>query len=57
MVQEAEEADFSIRKHQKVGVALEVKKDVAVDLEVENDVTHNHHHRDLNKLVINLCHL
>lgn len=57
MVQEVEEADFSIRKHQKVGVALEVKKDVAVDLEVENDATHNHHHRDLNKLVINLCHL
>ena len=57
MGQVVEEVDFSIRKHQKAGVALEVRKDVAVDLEVENDATHNHHHRDLNKLVINLCYL
>lgn len=54
MDQVVEEADFLIRKHQEVGVAHEVRKDVAVDLEVEND---DHRHRDLNKLVINLCYL
>lgn len=54
MDQVVEEADFSIRKHQEVGVALEVRKDVAVDLEVEND---DHHHRNINKLVTSLCYL